>query len=76
MLKEMFPEVPIDPLGPLVITYPKMHLWQFAYILSAASGRELYFPASRAFNEAPAFHKVASTYADVLKEFGLERPAD
>jgi len=40
MRKETFPEIPIDPMGPLILTYPKMHLWQLGYILSAVSAQE------------------------------------
>lgn len=32
ILKGFFPEIPINPIGPIILTYPKMRLWQFAYL--------------------------------------------
>lgn len=71
-LKDLFPEIPIDPLGPFVLTYPKMHLWQLAYLLSAVSPQEVYFPASRALEEMPAFEGAETTYSELLERFDLQ----
>ncbi|MCI0485342.1 MAG: hypothetical protein L0229_01960 [Blastocatellia bacterium] len=75
-LKGVFPVAPIDPIGPFIMTYPKMRLWQLAYILSAVTNQEILFPASRAFEEVPEFDRFESTYSEVLEQFHLKLSGD